>query len=272
MHKQFWQREAFRKRVGVLWDTYLHGRTEAARDDLIESYMPMVTIVSRRVCNGLPPSVDMEDLQTDAALGLLHAIEHWQPHKSAFATYSLKRMRGAILDGLRERDPISRWGRMLLSRLTAAKKAFVEKHGTEPSLRELARAARMPLSVCQRHVGLINNKPFQSIEEMTEVDEMEHPSNDMADRVPWMAEPDPEKHFRGVIMDDFKDWLLAQITDPRSKRICRAYLVEGVPQREIGRIEGLHESRIFQILEECRAIWLERSVWLRGEKEARDGK
>lgn len=268
---RFWKRRAFKERAEALWDAYFSKRTEGARDELLGLYMPLCNIVARRVCNTLPLTVDIRSLRADAALGLLRAIRQWQPHKSAFITYSLKCMRGAIMDGLRSQDPISRWARMLLNRLVSAKKAYMEKHGVEPSVKELARFARLPLKVCLRHAGLIGNKPFQSIEEMTEQDELDSPSVDTIGRKAWMAEPDPEKHFRGVMMDDFKEWLLAQIDDPRAKRICHAYLIECVPQREIGKMEGLHESRIFQILEECRALWLQRSEWLRGEKEARDG-
>lgn len=233
--------------------------------------MTLCKIVARRVCNGLPLVVDLEDLETDAALGLLRAIERWQPHRSSFITYSLKCIRGAIMDGLRSRDPISRWGRMLLTRLAAARKSYMEDNGWEPSVKELARVARLPLKVCRRHLGLLNIDPFVSLEGILDR-EIESPSDNRADQMDWVAEGDHGKYFRSVMVDDFKNWLLAQIDDPRSKRICRAYLVEGIPQREIGRIERLHESRIFQILEDCRAIWLERSEWLREERKARDGK
>ncbi len=233
--------------------------------------MPLCNIIARRVCNGLPLQVDLEDLQTDAALGLLRAIERWQPHRSSFITYSLKLIRGAIMDGLRSRDLVSRWGRMLLKRLTAAKKAFVEKHGIDPSVRELARLARLPLKVCKRHLGLLDTEPFVSLEAILER-EIESPSDNLAGQMDWMAEGDHGKYFRRVMVEDFKEWLIEQIDDPRSKRICCAYLIEGVRQRDIGKREGLHESRVFQVLEDCRAIWLERSEWLRTEKEARDGK
>jgi hypothetical protein len=49
------------------------------------------------------------------------------------------------------------------------------------------------------------------------------------------------------------------------------YLLEGLSQREIAGVEGVHETRVCQVLDECRTIWLKRSEWLREEREARDG-
>jgi len=233
-------------------------------------FMPIAKIAASMSRRGMPYMVSTEELEADAMLGLLNAIERWDHARGPFIPYCFISMRSAILDGLRQRDSISRWGRVLLTRLSLAQKLYREEHLGDPTIRELARLAGLPVKVCMRHFGLVDNVPFVSIEAVQEMGKNAvSPDSALLDE--WLAEPDPDRYFRDVEADDFIEWLLGQIEDPRAHRICHSYLVGGIIQRDIGLAEGLSESRVFQILEECRAVWLERSEWLREEREARDG-
>ena len=84
------------------WDRWLKRRSSSARDHLIVSYSPLVKFVAGRVGAGLPASVDPGDLVSSGVLGLIDAIERFDPQRGVkFETFATPRIRGAIYDGLR---------------------------------------------------------------------------------------------------------------------------------------------------------------------------
>lgn len=88
-----------------LWWEYMQGRSPAAKEKIIYRYLPLVKRVVGRIAIGLPPHVDRDDLLSDGFLGLLEAIERYDPDRQVkFETYAVARIRGAILDALRARD------------------------------------------------------------------------------------------------------------------------------------------------------------------------
>lgn len=268
--KPFWEKEPFQKRAETLWNTYLRTSSSNARDALVEIYMPLTSMAAQKMSNGLPASVDMDELRADAVLGLLGSVVRWRPERGAFVAYSFHRMRHVMIDGLRERDTMSRWSRMLMGRLSRAKKAYYEQHGCDPSTVELARSAEISHKVCARHLGITMSEPFLSLEGITESKSGNGRETESGDRS-WMGDTRSGSDVSDFVVGDFIEWLLTQIEKPRQRRICRMYLLEGLSQREIAAGEGVHETRVCQVLDECRAIWVKRSRWLREEKEARDG-
>jgi RNA polymerase sigma factor for flagellar operon FliA len=75
----------------------------------VESYLPLVGAIARTVSQRLPPSVEVDDLVQDGVLGLIGAVRRYDPSRGVvFSTYAGHRIRGAILDGLRMRDPLPR--------------------------------------------------------------------------------------------------------------------------------------------------------------------
>ncbi|MDR7459733.1 MAG: sigma-70 family RNA polymerase sigma factor, partial [Armatimonadota bacterium] len=74
-----------------------------------ETLLPLVRGIARGVAQALPPSVEVDDLVHDGVVGLLEAIGRFDPSRGVdFSTYATYRIRGAILDGLRGRDPLPR--------------------------------------------------------------------------------------------------------------------------------------------------------------------
>lgn len=74
-----------------------------------ERYLGLVNSIARRLGRKLPPTVETDDLISDGAIGLLRALGRYDPGRGVrFATYAQHRIRGAMLDGLRARDPLPR--------------------------------------------------------------------------------------------------------------------------------------------------------------------
>ena len=89
------------RRIDRIWKAYARSRNEQLRNLLIEHYMPHVRTIARRL-RRLPASVQVEDLESAAAFGLMHAIEGFDPSRNTrFTTFSIQRIRGAMVDELR---------------------------------------------------------------------------------------------------------------------------------------------------------------------------
>ncbi len=85
---------------------------------VVESFLPLVGAIARTVSRGLPSVVEIDELINDGVLGLYTALERYDPRRNVgFSTYAGHRIRGAMLDGLRRRDPLPR-------ALRRAQKAF----------------------------------------------------------------------------------------------------------------------------------------------------
>src|SRR5262249_17970074 len=101
-----------------LWDKYLRTRRRAFKDRLVESYMAVVRSVAEQLALRLPRTVDEEDLMSAGVFGLFKAIENFDPDRNVkFETYCRLRVRGAMIDFLRQQDWIPREARNRGSRL-----------------------------------------------------------------------------------------------------------------------------------------------------------
>ena len=117
-------------------------RSSSARDHLIVSYAPLVKFVAGRVGAGLPSSVDPGDLVSSGVLGLIDAIERFDPQRGVkFETFATPRIRGAIYDGLRELDWVPRSVR---SRAREVERAIAELEARTRPVADRRRARRAP--------------------------------------------------------------------------------------------------------------------------------
>ncbi len=81
----------------------------ATRSLRVTDYLPLVGAIARALSRGLPPSVELDELINDGVIGLIEAMRRYDPTRGVgFSTYAGHRIRGAMLDGLRVRDPLPR--------------------------------------------------------------------------------------------------------------------------------------------------------------------
>src|ERR671938_257017 len=93
----------------ALWLQYRRERSRELRDRLILTYAPLVKYVAGRLGAGLPAHVDEADLASYGLLGLIGAIERYDPSRDVkFETYAISRIKGAIIDELRAMDWVPR--------------------------------------------------------------------------------------------------------------------------------------------------------------------
>ena len=139
--------------LALQWDRWLKRRSSSARDHLIVSYAPLVKFVAGRVGAGLPSSVDPGDLVSSGVLGLIDAIERFDPQRGVkFETFATPRIRGAIYDGLRELDWVPRSVRARAREVERAIADLEARNGRSPSDDELA--AHLQITRPQLHQWL----------------------------------------------------------------------------------------------------------------------
>src|SRR5262245_61368829 len=93
----------------ALWARYSESPDPAVREQLIMQYAPLVKYVIGRLAISLPAILDYEDILSYGTIGLIEAVERFDPTKGVkFETYAISRVRGAIIDALRSLDRLPR--------------------------------------------------------------------------------------------------------------------------------------------------------------------
>src|SRR5919106_3149551 len=120
--------------VAELWQAYKATRDPELRNRLVLQYSPLVKFVAGRVRTGLPQSVDSADLVSEGVLGLMDAIEKFEPGRGLqFQTYAVPRIRGAIIDGLRAADWVPRSVRTKVRDIERAQVQLESRFGRTPT-------------------------------------------------------------------------------------------------------------------------------------------
>src|SRR3954469_18572452 len=122
-----------------LWLEYRRTRDKALRDRLIVNYSPLVKYVAGRLGSGLPAHVDEADLVSYGLLGLMSAIDRYDPERDIkFETYAIARIRGSIIDELRTLDWVPRSVRSRAREIERAIRKLESVNGRAPSDEQIA--------------------------------------------------------------------------------------------------------------------------------------
>lgn len=218
--------------------------TSQNRDRMIEAYLPLVKRIVQRIACRLPASVDIEDLYHAGVLGLIQAIDHYDPSKeNRLATYATFRIRGAVLSELRSRDVISRTNRKKVRIYDETRERLTHELGRDPDFEEIAAAMGIGLdelnAVCQQAAVTI-----VSLEELggEEDDGKDVGLNTLADA----SETDPSEEIIRLQLKQALSDAIRRLTQ-REQTVLSLYYVEELTLKEIGKVLDLTESRICQI-------------------------
>ena len=154
-----------------LWREFQKTRDRALRDRLILTYAPLVKFVAGRLGSGLPAHVDEGDLVSYGLLGLIGAIERYDPDRDVkFETYAIARIKGAIIDELRAMDWVPRSVRARardIERAIAELEAKLHRAPTDEEIAEKlgitdGRARRQP----HRHLALLDRRARRAVDDL----------------------------------------------------------------------------------------------------------
>lgn len=212
------------------------------REELVQRYVPLVKRIAYHLMARLPANVQFEDLVQNGMLGLLDAIDRFEEGFGAqFETYATQRVRGAMLDGLRENDWLPRSMRRELRRIEQAINQLEHAHGRAPSEQELADTLGMSLGDYQKILQEARGHQLVYYEDFNgEGDE------DFLERHFTDTTADPA----GILEDkDIRQHLVDAIgrLPEREKLMMALYYEQDLNLREIGEVMGVTESRVCQL-------------------------
>lgn len=218
---------------------------ELTRAAQVERYLPLVRSVVSGLRFSLPPMLDTEDLLGYGMLGLLSALDRFDPAQGVkFETYAATRIRGYIIDQLRSLDWVPRSARQRARQVERAREALETELGRAPTANEVAGA-----------VGLDRAKYDLAVQDGScvtlSLDAMLHPDDEntpggLLSVVTDESSPNPGAALEAHDLRDTVTSALSQLSE-REQRLLRLYYYEERTLQEISRVLEVSESRACQI-------------------------
>ena len=223
------------------------GRAEcdrARREQLLLDQLPQVHYIARRIHDRLPQHVALEDLINAGVLGLIEAQEKYDPAKNVqFKSYAGFRIRGAILDSLRELDWSPRSLRKKARQLEQAESKLRLHLGRPASEPELAVELGIPLEQLHHLLGELRGLSLCSLQTETSEHAFEP---DACDRLANSADEDP---FLLCWRSEMREFLARAVGElpARERQMLALYYLEDLTMKEVGAVLGVGEARVSQI-------------------------
>ena len=255
-----------RPTLGRLWSRYLEGRdalneargpggadmaaqreVRGLRDRLLVNYSPLVKYVAGRISARMPCGpVDQEDVLSWGILGLLDAIESYDPaRRTKFESYAISKIRWSILDELRKADPLPRRARVRAREVERARGELAQRLGHAPTEEEVADELGVGIDEHRAFLERCSRAQVGSLEARLEADGSL--GGTLHELVPDRSAADPES---AAEMAEVRVRLTQAIgaLGERERVVTTFYFYEGLTLREIGKALDLTEGRISQIL------------------------
>ncbi len=213
------------------------------RDRLIVENLPQVRLIARRIHDKLPESVSLEDLISTGVVGLITAIDNFDPSQNVkLKTYAEYKIRGAILDSLRELDWAPRQKRKKAKQIEAAISAAEQRLHRTPNEDEVAE--QLAISLDEYHGWLVEVRGVNigSLEYVGGEDE----SRDLLQFVSDREDDWPSALFERAELEKLLASAIEKMPDVE-RMVLGLYYHNELTLREIANAMSLHESRVSQL-------------------------
>jgi RNA polymerase sigma factor FliA len=221
---------------------YVTSLSDSERDAMVEAHLPQVKYIVDRIAARLPHTVDREDLISAGVLGLLDATTKYDPSRGVqFKTYAELRVRGAVLDSLRNLDAAPRSMRQRAREIEAAYTRVEHQQGRPATEEEVADQLGVPLAQLQTTLGELS---WLTVARLDDEDEDGQPG--LAHQIADDPMQTPSALFERA---EQREQLIAAIDRlrKREREVVALYYVEELTMKEIGAVLGITESRVCQI-------------------------
>jgi len=230
-----------------LWRRYKDDGDKGARERLVVAYSPLVKFVAGRLGAGLPSHVEDADLISYGLMGLIGAIERFEPERGIkFETFAMTRIRGAIIDELRSLDWVPRSVRARARQIEKANAKLEHQLHRAPTDAEVAEELDMSLDDFQETLTRISNSSVVALDELWTLSDSSGDQVSLLDTIQDPAAVDPALEMDTTEMKDRLADAIARLPE-REKLVVALYYYENLTLREIGEVLGVTESRVSQL-------------------------
>jgi len=215
----------------------------ASSEKLIHEYLPYVKRIVQRIANHLPASVDVEDLMNVGVMGLIQAVDRFDPKRdNKFMTYAIFRIKGAVLSELRSRDFLSRSSRRKLRELEQTCQRMEQRLGRDVDDVEVAEELGIDIDELHR-TRQMSSISFISFEELGVS------SRDEKEKMMNFLIHNEEDALSQTRLRELKSALARAIEQmPEKERLVMSlYYFDELNMKETGEALNITESRVSQI-------------------------
>ena len=227
-----------------LWLQYKASHDQRIKDNLIMKYASFVKYVAGRVAVNLPSNVEFDDLVSYGILGLIDAIDKYDPERKVkFKTYAKTRIRGAIFDELRILDWTPRSIRQKARKLEKAYAKLEGKLGRDATDEEIAEFLKIDIAELHKLFDETKKSLLLSLDEIFYDDE------EGSSRFDFVENPKSDNPQLKIEEAEAKKILadaIGKLSD-RERMVVTLYYYEDLTSKEIGKILGVSDSRISQL-------------------------
>lgn len=214
----------------------------SSQDEQITKYAPLVKRIAYHMMARLPASVEVDDLIQVGLIGLMDAVGRFDGTQGAqFESYATQRIRGAMLDELREADWLPRHVRQKSRQIENAINKLEQRNGRAPTEQEISAELGLPIDQYQSMLGDVKCSQLLYYEDFSDED-----SASFLERYLVDGASDP----LAVLEDEgFRDSLVAAIhhLPERERSMMGMYYEQDMNLKEIGAVLGVSESRVCQL-------------------------
>ncbi|MCL2101476.1 MAG: FliA/WhiG family RNA polymerase sigma factor [Fibromonadales bacterium] len=231
----------------TLWREYKEHGSSTARNKLLAEYTPLVRYTAQRMAVGLPKSVQLSDLVGTGVLGLIKAVESFDTERDVkFETYATHKIRGSILDALREQDWVPRLVRQKAKMVKHAYAELEREIGRTPYDNEVAEHLNLKLVEFEELLSEVAPTTIVSLNEIITNNYGE--SSDIS-LIDTLEDNEAENPLERLGLEETKKVLAeALLALPENERqVIALYHYEEMTLKEIGAAMGLTEGRVSQI-------------------------
>ena len=229
-----------------IWAEYKKTRSHELRNQIVSKYAPLAKYVAGRLSIGMPPSVDFGDLVNCGIVGLMDAVEKFEPDKNVkFKTYAITRIRGAIYDELRTLDWVPRSIRQKAREIEDAVRLTEERLGRSAADEEVAACMKISPEEYREAVYKVSCTSVLSLNDLRNnskgddkvslMDSLEAPSSLNPDVIVEKEE------MKRVIAESIKE------LPEKEQKVLVLYYYEELTLKEIGKVLDVTESRVSQL-------------------------
>lgn len=232
----------------LLWRTYQDKHDSISQEHLVKQYMHLVDKMANRLSVSIPQRmIPREDLIGLGYIGLIEAIQKFDYKKGyQFETYGLWRIKGAMLDGIRQLDWVPRGLREKAKKLNSAFRDLEQILMRSPSEEELSEYLDLPLEEVDEAMATLSLTTLLSLNEPMNANETEGKEQSRLDQI---KDDNSISQERQIQMGEFGKMIALSIDkmSEKERQVISLFYYEGLTQVEIAEVLSLTKGRISQI-------------------------